>query len=108
NRSPITMYWWSRYDAQTAMGNEELVFTNTDVKAWLEHKSVVQGGELTGWPRLLDGDDLMLYWIQETKRLGKKVEGHFPGASEKTLAKMKLFGVDGDHEAMTGEEIYER
>ncbi|MFS0614291.1 adenine deaminase C-terminal domain-containing protein [Lederbergia ruris] len=108
NESPITMYWWSRYDAQTAMGEEELVFTNRDVKSWLEHKAVVQGGELTGWPKLLDGDDLMLYWIQETKRLGKKVEGHFPGASEKTLAKMKLFGVDGDHEAMIGEEIYER
>ncbi|MCJ7840992.1 amidohydrolase family protein [Lederbergia sp. NSJ-179] len=108
NQSPLTMYWWSRYDAQTAMDGEERIFTNRDVKEWLEHKDVVQGGELTGWPKLLDGDDLMLYWIQETKRLGKKVEGHFPGASEKTLAKMKLFGVDSDHEAITGKEVYKR
>src|SRR5690606_12996960 len=45
---------------------------------------------------------------QETKRLGKKIEGHFPGASEKTLAKMMLLGADSDHEAMTGEEVKRR
>jgi adenine deaminase len=57
---------------------------------------------------LLDGDDMMLHWMQETKRLHKKIEGHFPGASEKTLAKLMLLGADSDHEAMTGEEVYNR
>ena len=74
----------------------------------LEHDAVLQGGELTGWPKLLDGDDMMLHWIQEAKRMRKQIEGHFPGASEKTLAKMMLFGADCDHEAMTGEEVYNR
>ncbi len=68
----------------------------------------ITGGELTGWPKLLDGDDLLLHWIQETKRMRKKIEGHFPGASEKTLAKMMLLGTDCDHEAMTGEDVYNR
>jgi adenine deaminase len=63
---------------------------------------------LTGWPKLLDGDDMMLHWIQEAKRMRKQIEGHFPGASEKTLAKMMLLGADCDHEAMTGEEVYTR
>ncbi|MFC5465100.1 adenine deaminase C-terminal domain-containing protein [Lederbergia graminis] len=108
NQSPVTMYWWSRYDSQTELKGEEVIFTNEDIKSWLENDQVVQGGELTGWPKLQDGDDLMLHWIQETKRLGKKVEGHLPGASERTLARMKLFGVDSDHEAMTGEEVYNR
>lgn len=108
NESPVTMYWWSRYDSQTELEGEETIFTNGDVQAWIEHDSVVQGGELTGWPKLLDGDDLMLHWIQETKRIGKKVEGHFPGASDKTLAKMTLFGVDSDHESMTGNDVYNR
>ncbi|MBS4206136.1 adenine deaminase C-terminal domain-containing protein [Lederbergia citrea] len=108
NESPVTMYWWSRYDSQTELESEETVFSNGDVKSWLEHDAVVQGGELTAWPRLLAGDDLLLHWIQETKRLGKKVEGHFPGASEKTLAKMMLFGVDCDHESMTGNDVYNR
>ncbi|PLS09728.1 adenine deaminase C-terminal domain-containing protein [Neobacillus cucumis] len=105
---PSTMYWWSRFDSQTELLNEEEIFSHSNVKAWLEHDAVLQGGELTGWPKLLDGDDMMLHWIQEAKRMRKQIEGHFPGASEKTLAKMMLLGADSDHEAMTGEEVYSR
>jgi adenine deaminase len=108
NNNPVTMYWWCRFDAQTEIQNEEDVFSNGNVRAWLEHESVVQGGELTCWPKLMNGDDMILHWMQETKRLNKKIEGHFPGASEKTLAKMMLFGADCDHEAMTGEEVRKR
>ncbi|WP_449622530.1 adenine deaminase C-terminal domain-containing protein [Robertmurraya sp. Marseille-Q9965] len=105
---PTTMYWWCRFDAQTEILDEVDTFSHADVKAWLEHDAVLQGGELTGWPKLLDGDDMMLHWIQEAKRMRKKIEGHFPGASEKTLAKMMLFGTDCDHEAISGQEVYNR
>lgn len=105
---PTSMYWWSRFDAQTEILDEVDVFSHGDVKSWLEHDAVLQGGELTGWPKLLDGDDMMLHWIQEAKRMRKKIEGHFPGASEKTLAKMTLFGADCDHEAINGREVYDR
>ncbi|MFJ5763213.1 adenine deaminase C-terminal domain-containing protein [Neobacillus sp. NPDC093182] len=105
---PTTMFWWCRFDPQTEILNEEDVFSHSNIKSWLEHDAVLQGGELTGWPKLLDGDDMMLHWIQEAKRMHKKIEGHFPGASEKTLAKMILLGADSDHEAMTGEEVYNR
>jgi adenine deaminase len=108
NDNPVTMYWWCRFDAQTEIQHEEEVFSNSNVRAWLEHENVVQGGELTCWPKLLNGDDMILHWMQETKRHHKKIEGHFPGASEKTLAKMMLFGADCDHEAMTGEEVRRR
>src|SRR5699024_745120 len=50
----------------------------------------------------------LLYWIQETKHLRKRVEGHFPGASTDTLTKLKLLGVSADHEAMNGEEVVRR
>jgi len=105
---PTTMYWWCRFDAQTEIQNEEAVFSHSNIKSWLEHDAVLQGGELTGWPKLLDGDDLMLHWIQETKRMRKPIEGHFPGASERTLAKLMLLGADCDHEAMTGKDAYNR
>jgi len=105
---PSTMYWWCRFDGQTEIQNEEQTFSHSNIKSWLEHDAVLQGGELTGWPKLLDGDDMMLHWIQETKRMRKQIEGHFPGASEKTLAKLMLFGADCDHEAMTGKEVYNR
>ncbi|MBY0097914.1 adenine deaminase C-terminal domain-containing protein [Mesobacillus maritimus] len=105
---PVTTYWWCRYDSQSETYDEETIFSNRNIKSWLEKDFVVQGGELTGWPKLVDGDDMMLHWMQETKKLNKKIEGHFPGASEKTLAKMMLFGTDCDHEAMTGEEVQRR
>lgn len=105
---PSTMYWWSRFDSQTELTNDDELFSHSNIKSWLEHDGVLQGGELTGWPKLLDGDDMMLHWIQEAKRMHKQIEGHFPGASEKTLAKMMLLGASCDHEAMTGEEIYNR
>lgn len=105
---PSTMYWWCRFDAQTEIRDEEKIFSHSNVKSWLENDAVLQGGELTAWPKLLDGDDMMLHWIQEAKRMRKKIEGHFPGASETTLAKMMLFGADCDHEAMTGKEVYNR
>ncbi len=105
---PQTLYWWSRFDSQSELIDEETLFSNASVKSWINHELVVQGGELTGWPKLLEGDDLKLHWIQETKRMNKKVEGHFPGASEKTLAKLKLLGADSDHEAISGKEVKRR
>lgn len=105
---PASIYWWIRFDAQTELNNDEEFIPPMVMKSWLEHDAVLQGGELTGWPQLVDGDDMMLHWLQEAKRLRKRIEGHFPGASERTLAKMTLFGVDSDHEAMSGEEVLSR
>ncbi|KAA0765776.1 adenine deaminase C-terminal domain-containing protein [Bacillus sp. SH5-2] len=105
---PASMYWWCRFDGQTELQNGESLFNSEEIIEWLQHEAVLQGGELTAWPKLLHGDDEMLTWVQETKRLQKKVEGHFPGASEATLAKLKLLGTDCDHEAMTGEEALNR
>ncbi len=105
---PASMYWWCRFDGQTELQNGDSLFNREEIIEWLKHKTVLQGGELTAWPKLLHGDDEMLHWVQETKRLHKKVEGHFPGASETTLAKLKLLGTDCDHEAMTGQEAFTR
>jgi adenine deaminase len=108
NELPFSFYWWSRFDSQTELENEGELYSNASVLEWLDRHDVMLGGELTGWPRLMRGDDQMLYWIQAAKHKGKKIEGHLPGASEKTLAKMRLFGVDGDHESMTIEDIEAR
>ena len=105
SKLPFSFYWWSRFDSQTELENEGELYSNASVMEWLERHDVIMGGELTGWPRLMRGDDQMLYWIQAAKHKGKKIEGHLPGASEKTLTKMRLFGVDGDHESMTIEDV---
>ncbi|QST00376.1 adenine deaminase [Pontibacillus sp. ALD_SL1] len=108
NDVPASMYWWSRFDSQSALQREDHFLSDEDVQDWLEHDAVIQGGELTGWPSVLKDDDRVLHWMQETKRKRKPIEGHFPGASEKTLTKMKLLGTDSDHESMTGEEVWNR
>ncbi|RDW20221.1 adenosine deaminase [Oceanobacillus arenosus] len=105
---PSSMYWWARFDSQTALQDEESLFNMDDVLAWIKHPAVVQGGELSSWPSLLAGNERLLYWMQETAKRGKPIEGHFPGASEKTLTKMKLLGASSDHEAMTGEDVLKR
>jgi len=105
---PISMYWWARYDSQTILQEEDKVFDTQSVLKWIKHPAVVQGGELTAWPALLAGDDHLLYWMQETKRHRKPIEGHFPGASEKTLTKLKLLGVNADHESITGKDVLKR
>ncbi|HET7629041.1 MAG TPA: adenine deaminase C-terminal domain-containing protein [Bacillales bacterium] len=105
---PLSMYWWGRYDAQTELSDENDIFTTENVHAWLNHPDVVQGGELTAWPKVLAGDDEILDWMQMTVRNGKPIEGHLPGASEKTLTQLALLGVKADHEAMTGEEAERR
>jgi adenine deaminase len=108
NKLPISMFWWSRFDPQTALLNEESLFNTEDMLDWLAHPSVIQGGELTGWPSLLNGDDRLLYWMQQAKRKGKPIEGHLPGASEITLTKLKLLGVSADHESISGEDVLKR
>lgn len=108
NSLPATQYWWCRYDPQTEIPGEDQVFSPANMKDWLEHELVIQGGELTSWPKVMDGDDLLLHWMQETKRLRKPIEGHLPGASENTLTKMRLMGVDCDHESMTGKDVFMR
>ncbi|RXJ02380.1 adenine deaminase [Anaerobacillus alkaliphilus] len=108
SKLPTSMFWWARYDAQTELNHEEEVFSYSTMKAWLEHPLVVQGGELTAWPKVLNGDDSLLHWMQETKKLSKPIEGHLPGASERTLTQMALLGVSSDHEAMTGKEALMR
>lgn len=105
---PFAFYWWARFDSQTELENEEELFTSKTIGEWIERPDVIMGGELTGWPRLLSGDDQMLYWMQQAKSHGMKIEGHFPGASERTLARMRLLGADGDHESMTIEEVERR
>ncbi|MDW0111084.1 adenine deaminase C-terminal domain-containing protein [Sporosarcina aquimarina] len=105
---PYSFYWWARMDSQTNLQNEAEVFAPEEVEEWLKRDDVLMGGELTGWPRLLKGDPVMTASLQKAKQLGKKVEGHFPGASERTLARMRLLGVNGDHESMTADEAEAR
>lgn len=105
---PTSMFWWARYDSQTELEEEDRWFSPSNMKDWLEHPLVVQGGELTSWPKVMTGNDTILHWMQYTKELNKPIEGHLPGSSVSTITQMALLGVDGEHEAMTAEEALRR
>ncbi|BAQ08807.1 adenine deaminase [Bacillus sp. OxB-1] len=107
-KMPFSYYWWTRFDSQTAHQQEKELFRPESVAEWLKRSDVRMGGELTAWPRLVKGDPDMFASLTTAKAAGIKIEGHFPGASDKTLARMKLLGADGDHEAMTVEEVEAR
>lgn len=108
SKLPVSMYWWTRFDSQTELQDPQELFTNENMLDWIRHEAVMQGGELTGWPQVMKDDDRILYWMQEAKRHKMPIEGHFPGASERTLVKMELLGADADHESMTGKEAIDR
>jgi adenine deaminase len=108
NEFPFSFYWWARFDSQTILQNEMELFNLESIKEWIERPDVLLGGEMTGWPRLMGGEQNMVASVSAAKAGGKKIEGHFPGASERTLARMRLLGTDGDHEAMTVEEVEAR
>lgn len=108
NKLPFSFYWWARFDSQTVLQNEAELFNLASIKEWIERPEVLLGGELTGWPRLMAGEPNMIASVNAAKMGGKKIEGHFPGASERTLARMRLLGTGGDHEAMTIEEVEAR
>ncbi|QAS52128.1 adenine deaminase C-terminal domain-containing protein [Halobacillus litoralis] len=106
---PATMYWWARFDSQSALRDEDKEAFDVQIPDWIEHDAVIQGGELTAWPDVLHGgDEQILHWMQETKRSRKPLEAHLPGASKKTLVKMRLLGMDSEHESMTADDVMNR
>lgn len=107
NEGPFTWKWWMRMDAQTKMSNERL-FTYERLLAWLRREDVIVGGELTGWPQVLKGEEAIRSFLEASIQAGHYIEGHLPGASDTTLAQMKWLGVTGDHEAMTLEDVEAR
>lgn len=106
---PASMYWWARFDPQSVLRDEDRQAFDAQIPDWITHDAVIQGGELTAWPDVLyGGDEQILHWMQETKRSRKPLEAHLPGASEETLVKMRLLGMDSEHESMNADDVIAR
>ncbi|MFD0770817.1 adenine deaminase C-terminal domain-containing protein [Bacillus sp. CGMCC 1.60114] len=105
---PVKNYWWARMDPQSNHPDMLAKFTTERLVSLLSHKRVIQAGELTAWPAALTGDETILEGIAEARRLGKRIEGHNPGASSETLNALAALGVTACHEAINGEEVIRR
>lgn len=105
---PVKMLWSARLDPQTHSDEFDHFFAAAKIGRLLDHHFVVQSGEITGWPQLLAGDRQMAENILYTLSIGKRVEGHLPGASLETLSMLTAAGITAEHEAMTAEEAVRR
>ncbi|SFI54192.1 MULTISPECIES: adenine deaminase C-terminal domain-containing protein [unclassified Bacillus (in: firmicutes)] len=105
---PVKNYWWARMDPQSNHPDMLAKFTTECLVSLLRHKQIIQAGELTAWPAALAGDETILEGIAEARRLGKRIEGHNPGASSETLNALAALGVTACHEAINGEEVIRR
>jgi len=106
---PMSMYWNARFVPQTALQeNFTDSFNTEDILDWLEHPGVVQAGGCYNWRNLLEGNDRLLYWVQEAKHLHKPVRAFHTENSDKVLGKMKIVGIEGDNESKTMRDIKKR
>lgn len=103
---PVKQYFWARLDPQT--GKEHPRFTREGIKRMLEHPLVVQGGELTNWTGVLQEDETLLYGLKHARDLGKRMEGHHPGASAETLNTAGAAGITACHEGITAQDLLQR
>lgn len=107
-RLPVKLLWSVRLDPQTHSLHPPDRFAPAIIEKLLHTPLARQVGELTDWPSLLAGDQQMLDNIVTARRLGKRVEGHLPGASLTTINAMAAGGVTACHESIKGEEALNR
>ena len=105
---PVKMLWSARLDPQTYAEEFRPFFQPEVMRRLLAHPLVMQAGELTAWPQLLAGEPEMVANMLETMRIGKRIEGHLPGASLETLSMLAAGGVTAEHEAMNSDEVIRR
>lgn len=102
---PHKMLWSARLDPQTFSPEQSARFTREAVSQLIRHQGFAQVGELTDWPSLIAGHENMQQWLLEALSLGKKAEGHAPGASERTLNPLAAAGVTACHESINAEDV---
>jgi adenine deaminase len=69
---------------------------------------VAQVGELATHPELRELDDDLAEMLAGARNAGVLIEGHNPGASQRTLGVAASAGVTADHEAITATEVIAR
>ncbi|MFC1980494.1 adenine deaminase C-terminal domain-containing protein [Chloroflexota bacterium] len=85
----------------------EHAITTGELRKLLRRKEVIGLGE-SYWNYVIQGDQRILDFIAETKKSGKKLDGHGAGARDNKLQAYISSGISSCHESTTVEEIMER
>ncbi|MBU5354500.1 adenine deaminase C-terminal domain-containing protein [Paenibacillus silvae] len=94
--------WWSNIDRPDQV-------TPKMMEDWFRHNLVIQSGELTEWPKLLDNDKILteqLYLVKAHHRM--RAEGHLPGVSSEKIITMAAAGITADHESLHADDVLRR
>ncbi|WP_139492218.1 adenine deaminase C-terminal domain-containing protein [Brevibacillus dissolubilis] len=105
---PVKNLFWARLDPQTVSEQMRSGYTKERFETLLNHPLVIQSGELTDWSGILAERDEMMYGLRRSLELGKRIEGHHPGASPDTLNMAAAIGVGACHESIKAEEVLHR
>ena len=85
----------------------EHFLTNEEVGKLLRRKEAIGLGEVY-WTEVLKGHQELFDWIEEAKKVGKKLDGHTAGARDNKLQAYTSLGITSCHEPITAEETLER
>ncbi len=80
----------------------------SDVEYFLGFDEVVALGELMNVPAVINKENRFMRMIELAKQYHKRVNGHAPGLTGKTLKKYISAGVEDDHESETYKELEEK
>ncbi len=105
---PVKQFFWARLDPQSHKPQNKAKFAGERLGRMISHPLVIQGGELTDWRGILQEDDAILTGLKQARDLGKRIEGHHPGASPDTLNIAAAAGVTACHESIAADEVIHR
>lgn len=74
----------------------------------LDNDRILGLAEMMNYPGVIYGNEEVLRKINETHKLGKRVDGHAPGLRGEDLIKYIKAGIESDHECSTLEEAKEK
>ena len=87
--------------------SQEHAITVDETRRLLKMKEVIGLGE-SYWTPVVKGDPRILSLMAESKKAGKKIDGHSAGARDNKLQAYAALGVTSCHEPTTVDEILER
>ena len=102
--APVRMLWALRASAEGG-GDVAQRLSAARLIALMERlPSIISVGEMTAWRDLVDGDSRLGAIVRAARCRRMRVNGHAPGASQRSLQRIAVSGVSDDHEATTAAE----
>jgi adenine deaminase len=100
---PLVVRWSLRVEPQAT---RTLDFAG--LQALLARPEIVQLGELPARPDLEHLDEPLAQLLAQARAAGRRIDGHNPGATQRTLTAAGASGVTADHEALSADDVMAR